>query len=140
MASNIAINPKSMASPLGHYSQAVRTEGHGCWLHISGQVGIQPDGALAQGVAGQTEAVWKNITTLLHEAGMGIADLCKVVTYVTDPAALKPVSEIRAVYLENHRPASTVLVVQALARPDWLIEVEAIAFRGDATVPALSRS
>ncbi len=126
------LNPKSMAAPLGAYSHAVCNDGAGRLLHISGQVGIQPDGKLAEGLEGQIETVWKNIATLLHEAGMDVSDLSKITTYVTDSAALKQASEVRATYLGDHRPASTALVVQALANPEWLVEIDATAFRSGA--------
>jgi len=125
------INPSSMAPPAGAYSQAICHSGSGAWLHLSGQVGILPDGSLAQGIADQTHAVWKNIVTLLQAAGMDVSNLVRITTFVIHPDMIKPAGAIRKAYLGACRPASTAISVQALAHPDWLIEIDALAFCHD---------
>lgn len=59
-----AINPPTMARPIGHYSQAIASSAPGTWLHVSGQVGILPDGVLADGIEAQAEAAWHNIAAV----------------------------------------------------------------------------
>lgn len=123
------INPSTVAAPAGPYSQAVLTSGSGQFLHISGQLGMRSDTSLAEGFAGQAEAAWKNIVALLAEAGMNTSHLVKVVTYVTDASHIPALGPVRTKYLGEARPASTLLVAKALAKAEWLIEIEAVAFK-----------
>lgn len=125
------INPAATAAPVGPYSQGILVSGAGQWLHIAGQVGIDRDGACAQGMAAQAELAWSNLFAVLHAAGMGPQHLAKVTTYVTDTSLLAEFAAVRAKYLGQARPASTLLAVKALARPEWLVEIEAAAFKPD---------
>jgi len=124
-----AINPETISAPLGAYSQAILTAGPGRTLNISGQIGIRADGRVASGFAEQADAAWKNIVEILGAAGMDVSNLIKVVTYLTDPADAARLAEIRSKYLGNNRPASTMVVVKSLLKSDWLIEIEATAFK-----------
>ncbi len=123
------LNPEQIAAPVGPYSQGVLVSGAGTWLHIAGQVGMRKDGSLAQGMAEQADLAWSNLNEVLRAAGLEVADLVKVVTYVTDETQLAALGPVRLKYLGDARPASTLVVVKALARPEWLFEVEAVAFR-----------
>jgi len=123
------LNPPTVCAPLGPYSQGVLAEGRGRWLHIAGQVGVGADGALAQGFQAQAHAAWRNVAAMLQAAGMDAGHLVKVVTFVVDETHLPLLGPVRLAYLGDARPAATLIVAKALARPDWLIEVEAIAFR-----------
>lgn len=123
------INPVAIASPMGLYSHAIATSGPGTWLHVSGQIGVLPDGTLAQGFEAQAHAAWRNLVAILGEAGMGVEHLVKLTTYLVDAAHLPLLNGVRSGYLQAARPASTLVVVQALARPEWLFEVEAVAWR-----------
>jgi enamine deaminase RidA (YjgF/YER057c/UK114 family) len=125
------LNPGDIAQPVGLYSQGMLTSGAGRTLHVSGQVGLRPDGQLAGGFEAQAQAAWNNVVAVLAAAGMGPGDLMKVTTYLTDPAHLPLFAPVRARFLGDARPASTLVIVRALARPEWLVEVEAIAWRGD---------
>jgi len=122
-------NPATLGAPLGPYSQGMLVEGSGRWLHIAGQVGVGPDGALAQGFEAQAHAAWRNIQAMLQAADMDVSHLIKVVTYLVDEAHLPLLGPVRLAYLGDARPAATLVVAKALARPDWLVEVEAIAYR-----------
>ena len=123
------INPAAMAQPMGLYSQGVVAPEQGRWLYIAGQVGVRPDGRVPADIEGQCQAVWDNIGAVLAEADMGAQDLVKITTYLTDGAHLPVFAPIRARFLGEARPASTLVVVSALAKAEWLVEVEAVAFR-----------
>lgn len=125
----IRLNPATVATPRGTYSHGVMAPDGGSWLHISGQVGILPDGSTPAGFAEQTSAAWSNLVAILADAGMDVGCLVKITTFVTDADNLPEMARIRAAFLGDVRPASTLLVVKALARPEWAIEVEAVAFR-----------
>lgn len=122
------LNPSTIAAPVGLYSQGVVAPAQGRWLHIAGQVGLRPDGSVPADFAAQAEAAWQNIMAVLAAAQMGPANLVKLTTYLTDAAHLPQFAPVRSRFLGDARPASTLVVVQALARPEWLVEVEAVAW------------
>lgn len=97
-------------------------------LFIAGQVGIAPDGALAPDFAHQAQQAMTNVETLLARAGMTPADVVKLSYFVTSAADLAALGTIRRErWSQREPPAVTVLVVASLARPEWLIEIEATA-------------
>ena len=123
------LNPATMAPPVGSFSHGVLAPGAGHWLHVSGQLGLRPDGTLAEGFTGQARTAWENLMAVLAAAKMDETHLVKVTTFMTDAADLKDLNPVRSSFLKSARPASTLLIVKALARPEWLIEVEAVAHR-----------
>jgi enamine deaminase RidA (YjgF/YER057c/UK114 family) len=104
----------------------------GTVVHVSGQVALDEDGQLVGGsdLAAQTARVYDNLRACLAAAGCGFADVFKVTTYVVDltPGNADIVRAVRARFLPaGHRPASTMVGVTGLVRPDLLVEVEAMA-------------
>ena len=77
--------------------------------------------------AEQTHKVMQNIRQLIEEAGGNMAHLVKVVVYITDVRHREAVYRTIGEYIQGVHPVSTGLVVQALARPDWLVEIDATA-------------
>lgn len=124
------INPPTIAAPVGSYSHAIETPPHARILHVSGQVGIDAAGVAGADFRTQAELVWRNIDAILAAAGMGLTDLVRVNTYLTDAADIPDSRIVRKAFLGEHRPASTLLVVSALASPAFRIEIEAWAARG----------
>lgn len=124
------INPSVIAPPVGAYSQGILAPAAGQWLHVAGQVGIGPDGALAEGFSAQARIAWQNLVAVLREAQMDVSHLVKVTSYLVHSEHLGEFNAVRAPFLGDARPASTLVVVKALARPEWLFEVEAVAYRG----------
>jgi 2-iminobutanoate/2-iminopropanoate deaminase len=121
------INPPTVAPPFSRYSQAIEAPGGLRWLHISGQVGVRPDGTVEQGFPAQAERAWNNLLAILAAAGMGPADLVKVNVYLTRAGDVVDSRRIRDTKLAGAAPASTLAVVAALASPQWLFEIEAVA-------------
>lgn len=121
-------NPSSIAAPLGAYSNGISAPGTGRWLHIAGQIGLLPDGKMALTFEEQAEAAWHNLGAILADAGMTSEDLVKVTHYLVRADDLKNYNAIRSRHLGTARPASTLIIAQALARPEWLFEVEAVAW------------
>ena len=119
--------PTSIAAPASCYSHGAEAGPNARWLHISGQVGTNANGTIAEGIEAQIHRVWQNTLTVLEEAGMSVTDIVKVNTLLMDRAHLAMMREIRDSYLGNHPAASTLFIVAGLAHPDWLIEMEAIA-------------
>jgi enamine deaminase RidA (YjgF/YER057c/UK114 family) len=77
--------------------------------------------------AEQTHKVMQNIRQLIEEAGGGMEHLVKVVVYITDVRHREAVYRTMGEYIRGVHPVSTGLVVSALARPDWLVEIDATA-------------
>jgi len=75
----------------------------------------------------QTHKVMQNIRQLISEAGGNMQHLVKVVVYITDVRHREPIYRTMGEYLQGVYPVSTGLVVQALARPEWLVEIDATA-------------
>jgi len=123
------LNPTAIAAPVGAYSHGVLAPAAGQWLHVSGQIGVRPDGVLGTGFSEQARLAWGNLMAVLASANMNESHLVKVTTYLTDAADLKDLNPVRTGFLKAARPASTLLIVKALARPEWLFEVEAVAYR-----------
>lgn len=125
------LTPATVAKPFSSYSHAVEAPADARWLHISGQVGVLPDGALAGAdLASQSRQAWRNVVALLEAAGMSVHDLVKTTAYLVGPIAADDIAAMRKAREEALRgatPASTAVVVAALVRPEWRIEVDAVA-------------
>ena len=120
-------NPATVAAPGGPYSHGIETPPNARWLHIAGQIGIAPDGTTPTDFESQAEQCWRNIKAILAAAGMGVENLVKCTHFLTRPEDIGPYGKVRTRHLGDARPASTLLVISALARPGLLVEVEAIA-------------
>jgi enamine deaminase RidA (YjgF/YER057c/UK114 family) len=99
-------------------------------VFVRGQVGQNLDSTENVGVGdpvAQTEQAMANIAQLLAEAGGELAHICKVTIYLTDPRYREGVYRTIGRWLQGIYPVSTGLVVSALARPEWLVEVDVIA-------------
>ncbi len=123
-------NPGAIAAAFSRYSLGVEAPTTARWLYVSGQVGVAPDGAVADGPEAQMEAAWRNVLTILDAAGMGPGDLVKVTVFLTRAEDVGLYREVRDRMLAGAEPASTLIVITALAHPDWLVEIEAVAAAG----------
>jgi enamine deaminase RidA (YjgF/YER057c/UK114 family) len=123
-------NPRTVAAPFSRYSHGVEATAAARWLHISGQVGVAPDGTVRRGAEAQIEQAWRNVLAILETAGMRPRNLVKVTTFLTDRAHLQTSREIRDRMLQGAEPASTLLIVSGLASAEWLVEIEAMAAAG----------
>jgi enamine deaminase RidA (YjgF/YER057c/UK114 family) len=109
-------------------SPATRATG-GTLLHISGQVAQGADGqTVGRGdIERQTVQVLDNMKTLVEQAGGTLADVARIVVYLTSRDHLQTVMEVRRRYFREPFPAATAVVVSGLANPEWLVEIEATA-------------
>jgi enamine deaminase RidA (YjgF/YER057c/UK114 family) len=102
----------------------------GTLVFVRGQVGQDLDTAKSVAVgdaAGQAERAMANLKTLLEEAGSKLEHVCKITIYLIDPRYREPVYRTVGKWLKGVHPVSTGIVVSALARPEWLMEIDAIA-------------
>ena len=102
----------------------------GTMVFVRGQIGqdLHTGESVAIGdAAGQTEKAMANIKMLLDEAGSSLEHICKITIYIIDPRYREAVYRTVGKWLKGVYPVSTGIVVSALARPEWLVEVDAIA-------------
>jgi enamine deaminase RidA (YjgF/YER057c/UK114 family) len=99
-------------------------------VYLRGQIGQDLDTRESIGIGdveAQAEKAMANIKMLLEEAGSSLADIVKVTVYLVDPRYREPVYRTMGKWLQGVHPVSTGLVVSALARPEWLVEIDATA-------------
>jgi len=108
--------------------QVVRARG--TMVFVRGQVGQNLSTNKSVGLAdaaAQAEQAMSNIETLLSEAGSSLDQITKITVYLTDPRYREEVYRVIGRWLKGVFPVSTGIVVQALARPEWVVEVDVIA-------------
>lgn len=99
-------------------------------VYLRGQVGQELDGGASVGVGdveAQTERAMANVAQLLGEADSRLEDVVKIVVYLVDPRYREPVYRVLGRWLKGVFPVSTGVVVAALARPEWLVEIDVTA-------------
>lgn len=111
------------------YSQGAEATSFQKILFISGQVGVRPDGSVAEGIEEQARVAIANLNAVLADAGMDPSDLAKVTIYLTDESLLEGFMAAGSGTLPSPPPATTLLFVKALASPALLVEIEAIAVK-----------
>ncbi len=124
------VSPPTLARPSG-FSHIVRATGK-TTIYISGQVSYDKAGAVvgANDIAAQTKQVFLNLQAALGAGGATMQDVVKTVFFVRDLDAdkIRAIREVRTEFFDQtDPPASTMIGVAALARPELLLEVEAIA-------------
>jgi len=121
-------NPPTLSKPTG-YTHIVEVTGSGKTIYISGQIAFDKDGQLvgAGNMKAQAEQVFKNLQAALEAAGAKFSDVVKMNTYITDMEQAPAVREVRARYFGDTTPASTLVQVARLARPELMLEIEVIA-------------
>jgi enamine deaminase RidA (YjgF/YER057c/UK114 family) len=119
--------PSTLPAPAG-YSHAVSIEPGRRLVVVSGQVGMSADGSVVEGWEAQTRQTFLNLGLALEAAGAAWSDVAKLTYFVTSTDELALVRSIRDEFVDvDHPPASSLVRVAGLFRPDVLIEVEALA-------------
>jgi enamine deaminase RidA (YjgF/YER057c/UK114 family) len=129
MSSDVQIiprDPSGAPEALGGYSQGLSVHGATELLFVSGQVPQDREGRIPDGFEDQCRLVWRNIVATLDAAGLGVANLVKVTTYLSSRQYAATNSAVRREVLGEHRPALTVVVAD-IFDPAWLLEIDAIA-------------
>ena len=119
-------DPPQVAAPVGGYSHGLELPPGQRLLFVSGQIPERPDGRVPEGFEDQCHAVWDNVAAVLASAGMGLQDVVKVTTFLTDPGQADTNGRIRRQRLGDLRPALTVVVARTLDAK-WLLEIEVVA-------------
>ncbi|CAN5660289.1 RidA family protein [soil metagenome] len=127
-----------LGSPVGLYSHAVPIPAGRRLLCVSGQLSVDSDGnSVAEGdFDAQMRQVFTNLATVLAAAGSDLGDVMKMTTYLVDPAHIDDFYRVRAelfqdLFPDGVYPGNTLLVISRLVRPEFLIEIEALATIGE---------
>lgn len=124
-----AFNPEGVVKPASNYVQAVVHSAAAQRVVISGQLGLHPDGTLADGLDAQMRQAWSNVFAVAAASGFDKHDLIRVVIYVTVPGSVFQYRQVRDEMLEGHLCANTYIEISALAAPEYLVEIEAEAIK-----------
>ena len=128
------ITPDTIRPPFARYAHAVEVPAGARMLFVSGQLGVGPDDVAPEGAEAQTRLCLANIAAILEAAGMGLADIVRLNAYVSGrehlPGYMKARDAVLADALNGAEPpASTLMIVGGFARPEFVVEIEAVAAR-----------
>jgi 3-hydroxyisobutyrate dehydrogenase len=122
------INPSSMRAPAEYYAHVTKA---GNMVFVAGQAAVDKDNKMVgvNDITAQAEEVFRQLQECLRAAGTDLSHVVKLNTFLTRPEDNRPVAAVRSKYLREAGllPASTMVIVSRLARPEMLIEVECIA-------------
>ena len=90
--------------------------------------GVDDNGAEVKGIEAQTRQTMENIRKILEAAGSSFRDVVKVTVFLVDVNDFAKMNEVYRTYFSEDLPARSTVVVAALARPAWLVEIECIAY------------
>jgi 2-iminobutanoate/2-iminopropanoate deaminase len=122
-----ALNPGTIRKPFARYSHGMEV-GEGSRLVLcSGQLGVAPDDSVPTGVEAQAALCFENIAAILRETGLTLRDVVKLNAYVTAREHMAGYMAVRDRYVSDPPPASTLMIVSGFARPEFVVEIEAIA-------------
>lgn len=119
--------PAAIRAPFARYSHGVEIPPDARLVVCSGQVGIAPDDTIPADAGAQTELCFDNISRILGEAGMTLADIVRINAYVSDRKHLKPYMDVRDRLFSDPAPASTLMIVSGFAREEFKVEIEVLA-------------
>jgi 2-iminobutanoate/2-iminopropanoate deaminase len=122
-------NPDTIHPPFAKYAHAVEVEAGARIVFCSGQLGIGRDGVIPDDVEAQARLCFRAIQAVLGEAAMSLGDVVRLNAYVASAQYLGDYMKVRDEFVGNPPPASTLMVVQGFARPEFKVEIEAVAAR-----------
>ena len=125
---------KNVLKPAGVQSRGSYSPGwevsNGRVIFVAGQIPWNADGqTVCKGdISGQTRQVFTNIGTVLAEAGATLDDVVKITIFSADIRYRDAINQIRTETFKEPYPASTQVAVTSLVDPEWMVEIEAVAF------------
>ena len=120
-------SPAALRAPFGRYAHVVEVQGASRLVFLSGQLGIRPDGSIPDDVAGQAAQAFANIDACLEAAGVTRAQVVRLNVFLTEADYRQDYMVVRDAWAPDPPPASTLVVVKALALPAFKVEIEAVA-------------
>lgn len=123
----LPLTPGFIHPPFARYSHAMLVPAGQKLVMCSGQLGIDAMGDVPPDCAGQARICFANISAILAEAGLGLSDVVRLNAYVSGREHLSGYMAVRDELFHEPFPASTLMVVTGFARPEFVVEVEAVA-------------
>ena len=121
------LNPPILPAATGNYTHGVQVNGAGRLVFVSGQVPwADGQGKIPAAFEDQCRMVWRNVLAVLAEADLGVRNLVKVTTYLSDRQYRAANSKIREEILGDHAPALTIIICDIYSE-EWLLEIDAVA-------------
>lgn len=120
------LSPSGIHPPFAPYSHGIEIVSRSRLVFCSGQLGIAADASIPPDCAGQARLCFDSIRAILAEAGMGLEHVVKINAYVTGREHLRSYMDVRNELFGEPYPASTLMIVSGFARPEFLVEIEAI--------------
>ncbi|MBX3576932.1 MAG: RidA family protein [Rhizobiaceae bacterium] len=121
------LKPASIRPPFARYSHGVEVPAGKRLVLCSGQLGIAADEQVPDDAGAQAELCFANIAAILGESGLGLRHIVRINAFVTGREHLQAYMDVRNRLFSDPAPASTLMVVTGFARPEFKVEVEAIA-------------
>ena len=122
-----ALLPDSIPKPLAPYSHGIMVPEGMRLVFCAGQLGIPLEGDVPADCTGQAKLCFAAIEAILAEGGMDLGNVVKLNAYVTAREHLRPYMDVRNTLFSEPYPASTLMIVSGFARPEFVVEVEALA-------------
>jgi enamine deaminase RidA (YjgF/YER057c/UK114 family) len=125
------LNPQTIHPPFANYAHGVEVDPGARTVFCSGQLGVALDGSVPEGAEAQARLCFQAIAAILAEAGMSLSDVVRINAYVSGAEHLSGYMKVRDEFIGKPPPASTLLVVSGFSRPEFKVEIEAVAARRD---------
>ncbi len=124
-----SLTPASIAPPFARYAHGVAVDKAAGLVVTSGQLALAPGGAVPDGAEAQAELCFANIDAILAEAGTSRENILRINAFVTGRQHMAGYMAARDAWLSNveHLPASTLMIVSGFTRPEFVVEIEAMA-------------
>lgn len=122
-----SLSPTGIHPPFAPYSHGIEVPAGSRLVFCSGQLGIGPDADVPADCAGQARLCFDSIKAILAEAEMDFSHVIKLNAFVTGREHLRPYMDVRNALFVEPYPASTLMIVSGFARPEFVVEIEAIA-------------
>jgi enamine deaminase RidA (YjgF/YER057c/UK114 family) len=119
--------PVSIHPPFAPYSHGVEVAPGQKLVFCSGQLGIDKSGNIPSDCLGQAQLCFDNLAAILAESGLELSDVVRLNAYVSGREHLKDYMAARNSRFSDPLPASTLMIVSGFARPEFFVEVEAVA-------------
>ena len=128
---NKSVIPPDIRAPFGRYSHGLEVPAGSRLVYTSGQLGVRADDSVPETVEEQAEICFQAIGRILAAADMHYRDIVRLSAFVTRREDMRRYMAIRDLYVTDPLPASTLYIVTGFTRPEFLVEVEAIAAKAD---------
>ncbi len=123
------LTPDTLRPPFARYAHGVEIPAGWRIVQTSGQLGINADDSIPEDARAQADICFASIREILASAGMGPGDVAHISAYVTDRAHMAGYMAARDAFMADaaRLPSSTLLIVSGFTRPEFKVEVEAMA-------------